>query len=481
MGAVHVIIIGAGKVGFSIAEILTYEGHDVVVIEKDEERREIVQENLDVQTILGSGSSPAVLEEAGVSQSDLVVAVTETDEFNIVACLMAKQYGVPRTVARVRNPDYIETTHKSPNFSLGIDLIINPEMVTAKKIVKLLEVPEALNVEYFADGKIQLLELKLTSAALVVGKKLRELDMARNALIVAILRNGHIIIPRGEDRLEVDDIVFIVAQTDQMIEMEKLLGINRTAIEKVMILGGGRIGYYLARLLEKKKLEVKIIEKDKTKCKSLSAKLNHTLVLHGDGTDIDLLKEEGAGEVDLFVSATGDDKLNLLVSLLSKHLGVQNTITVIRRSDLVPLVEQVGIDPVVSPRTLTASTILKLIWPNEILSITFLGGTQAETMELIVPEQCKASYKKLKELKFPKGAIIGSIMRGDTVIVPIGEDMILPGDRVAIFALPGAIARVNELFEAGKRGNIDEIFSGIKKHWTNPGHSGNGNDSSRPD
>ena len=447
---VHAIIIGAGKVGFSIAQMLSYEGHDVVVIEKDEERFLYIQETLDVQTILGSGSSPVILEEAGVTNSDLVVAVTETDELNIVSCLMAKQYGVPKTVARVRDPDYVETSHKSPQFSLGIDLIINPEQVTAKEIIKLMEVPEALNVEYFADGQIQLLELKLTESAVVVGKRLKDLDLAGNALIVAISRSGKMIIPRGDNHLQVNDIVFIVARTEQMVDVEKLLGKSRAAIEKVMILGGGRIGYYLARLLEEKKKEVKIIEKDREKCRVISGKLNHSLVLNGDGTDIDLLQEEGAGEVDLFVAVTGDDKLNLLVSLIAKHLGVENTITVIRRSDYIPLVEKVGIDTVVSPRSLTTSTILKLILPQEVVSVSFLGGADAETLELIVPERCRANYKKLKELKFPKGAILGSIMRDNTAIVPVGDDVIMPGDKVMVFTLPEAVSRVNEFFEVGR-------------------------------
>lgn len=446
------IIIGAGKVGFSIAQILASEGHDVTVVEKDEDRQRIIQESLDVQTILGSGSSPAILEEAGVVNADLIVAVTEADELNMVACLMAKQYGVKKTVARVRNPDYVETTRMSPKFSLGIDLVINPERVTAMEIVKLLEVPEALNVEYYADGQIQLLELKLTREAPVVGLSLKELSLSGNALIVAIQRRGKMIIPRGDDRLEADDIVFIVAHTKNMIEVEQLFGKKRAAIEKVMILGGGRIGYYLARLLEKKKLQVKVIEKDLRKCRAISGKLNHTLVLNGDGTDIDFLKEEGAGEVDLFVAVTGDDKLNLLVSLLAKHLGVKNTITMIRRTQYIPLVEQVGIDVVVSPRILTSSAILKLIWPQEVVSVSFLGGAGAETMELMVPERCRANYKKLKEVKFPRGAILGAIMRDGAALVPIGDDMIMPGDRVMVFAVPEAIAKVNEFFEVGRRG-----------------------------
>ncbi|PKM83190.1 MAG: Trk system potassium transporter TrkA [Firmicutes bacterium HGW-Firmicutes-14] len=448
----HAIIIGTGKVGFSIAQMLSLEGHEVTVIEKDEERRRIVQESLDVQTLLGSGASPVVLEEAGVTSTDLVVAVTEMDELNIVSCMIAKQYGVAKTVARVRNPEYVETTHKSSQFSLGVDVIINPERVTANEIVKLMEVPEALKVEYYADGQVQLLELRLTPASPVIGTKLKDLGLSHHALIVAIQRQGSMIIPRGDDVLETNDVVFVVARTDEMIKVEKLLGQKRVSIQKVTILGGGRIGYYLARLLEEKRLQVKIIEKDKQKCKLISDRLYNSLVINGDGTDIELLKEEGTGEADLFVAATGDDKLNLLVSLLSKHLGVKNTTTVIRRSEYISLVEQVGIDVVVSPRILTASTILKLILPQEVVSVSFLGGANAETMEIIVPEKCKANYKKLKDIRFPRGAIIGSIMRGDSVIVPTGEDQILPLDRVMIFALPDAVTRVNNFFEVGRRG-----------------------------
>ena len=445
------IIIGAGKVGFSIAQVLASEGHDVTVIEKDEERQRIVEENLDVQTITASGASPVVLEEAGVTQADLLVAVTEMDELNIVSCLMAKQYGVPKTVARVRNPDYVETTRKSEDFSLGVDVAINPERITAMEIVKLLEVPEALKVEYFADGQIQLLEPKLTEEASVVRQKLMDINFKHNALIVAIQRQGQIIIPRGDNTLEVGDTVFIVAQTEKMIDVEKLLGKKRASINKVMILGGGRIGYYLARLLEQKKLQVKIIEKDLSKCRAISKKLNTTLVLNGDGTDIDLLKEEGAGEVDLFVTATGNDKLNLLVSLLVKHLGVKKTITVVRRSDYIPLVEEV-LDVVVSPRALTTSTILKLVWPQEVLSVSFLSGFKAETLELVVPQRCRHNFKKLKDLKFPRGAILGAIMRDGTAIVPVGDNMIKPHDRVMIFAVPEAIPRLNDFFEVGRWG-----------------------------
>lgn len=445
------IIIGAGKVGYSIAQMLSSEGHDVVVIEKDEERQAVVADTLDVQTIIGNGASTNVLEEAGVEQANLLIAVTEADELNMVACLLAKKYGVKRTVARVRNPEYAENSHKGKEkMSLGIDLIINPERVTAKVIAKLLAVPEATNVEYYADGQVQLLELKLNEECPVLGKSLIEINFSRSALIVAILRKGNLIIPRGADRLEPGDVVFVVARIEDMFEVEKTLGKKRTKIDSVMILGGGRIGYYLARFLEAKKIKVKIIEKDRQKCRELAKNLVHTLVLNGDGTDIDLLKTEGTGEVDAFVAVTGDDKLNLLVSLLAKHLGVKNAITQIRRSDYIPLVEQVGIDIVVSPRALTASAILKFIRPSEVVSVSFLEGAKAETLELIVPDQKKFNHKKIKDIDFPKNAILGAILRGKEVFVPTGDDILSPGDRVMIFALTESVNKVENFFGINK-------------------------------
>jgi len=446
----RVIIIGAGKVGFSIAEMLTTENHDVVVIEKDEDRERIVQEHIDVQTINGSGANIRVLEEAGVREADLVIAVTEMDELNMVACLLAKQYGVPKTVARVRNPEYVEVGDRSPGPSIGIDLVINPERVTAMEIAKLIEVPEAIDVEYYADGQVQLLELRIDKHAPVIDKKLKDLDFTYPSLIIAILRDGEIIIPRGDDYVLANDVVFIVGKTVDMTEIEKFLGKERMYPKSIVILGGGRIGYYLAKQLEGKDLSVKIIDKNLAKCKNVAKGLEDALVLNGDGTDIDFLQEEGIGETDLFVAVTGDDKLNLLVSLLAKELGAKKTIAQIRRFEYIPLVEKVGVDTTVSPRMLTAGAIYKFIRKGQIVSVNVLVGAKAEAMELIVPEDSRVAHKMLKDLKFPKGAILGAIQRAGEVIIPTGLDTIEPGDKVMVFSIPKAIVKVEEFFNRGR-------------------------------
>ncbi|NLT94729.1 MAG: Trk system potassium transporter TrkA [Clostridia bacterium] len=440
------IIIGAGKVGFNIGQILSNENHDVVIIEKDEERCKIVQENLDVQVINGTGASSQVLEEADIKNADLLIAVTEYDELNMIACILAKQYGVPRTIARVRNPEYADNNLLTKSSVLGIDLLINPEKVTAWEISQLIDVPEALDVEYYADGKIQMLELEIDDTAPVINKHLKDLNIPYRFVIVAILRDEKMIIPRGNDIIKKGDIIFLLAKTTDMVDIEKYMGKKRAKTKNVMILGGGRIGYYLAKLLEAKRMNVKIIEKKLERCKEISKSLDTTLVLHGDGSDIDLLKEEGAGQVDAFVALTEDDKLNLLVSLLAKHLGVKKTIAQIRRSDYLPLVERVGIDVAVSPRLITASAILKFIRRGHIISVSLLSGDKAEMIELAVSEDSKVVNKYLRDLNFPTGAIIGSIYRDHDVFIPTGSDYILPNDRVVVFALPKAIHKVEAFF-----------------------------------
>lgn len=440
------IIVGAGKIGFNIAKLLTQENHDVIVIEQDEERAKLLQENLDIQVVTGNGASGGALVEAGVSESNLLVAVTEFDEVNMIACMVAKSFGVEKTVARVRNPEYAERANRKGALE-GIDLIINPELVTVKEIAKLIDVPEALDVVYHADGKVQLLELKITPDAPVANKKLKDLNLYYPCLIIAIFRNGHIIIPRGEDMLKPNDIIFILGKTKEMIRIERLLGTERKKAERVMILGGGYTGYNLARILEDRKYSVKIIEKEYKRCLDIAKSLNNTLVLHGDATDLDLLKAEGAGDVDVFVCLTDDDKLNLLVSLIVKHLGAKRAIVQVRRSDYISLMESVGIDVGISPRTLTANAILRFInRGNNVISVTLLSNDSAEMMELLVSPESKVANKQVKDLNFPAGAIIGSIYRKNQVIIATGEDTLKPGDMVTVFALPHATTKVLEYF-----------------------------------
>lgn len=444
----RVIIVGAGKIGYHIADFLSREKHDVIIVELSEERACSLEESLDVQIIIGSGTSGQVLEQAGIREASMLIAVTESDEVNMISCILAKQYGVEKTVARVRNPEYVEENYIQEGVFAGIDLIINPELVTAKEIVKHIDAPEALDIVYYAHGKIQMLELQMTPDAFAVNKMIKDLNLNFAFLIISILRNGKMIIPRGDDYILPDDIIFLMAKTKEMVKVEKLLGKERMITERVMILGADLTGMHLARMLEERKIAVKIIEKQYKRCMEVAQNLENTLVFHGDGTDIDLLKSEGAGDTDIFVCLTDDDKLNLLVGLIAKHLGTKKAIAQVRRSDYVDLMEKVGIDVGISPRLLTANAILRFIKRGtNVVSVTVLGDERAEMIEVLVSQESKVANKKIKDMNFPKGAIIGSIFRKNNVIIARGEDVLKTGDMVTVFALPQAVKTVEQYFD----------------------------------
>ena len=445
------IIIGAGKVGFSIAQLLSKEDHDVVIIEQSSERQEILEETLDVQVIGGSGSSTSVLEAAGVRSADMLLAVTEHDELNMVSCLLGKKYGVKTTVARVRNPEYLEVRDFDFKEAIGIDLIINPERVTALEIAKIVSHPEAMNVDFYAMGKVQMLELEIKKESPLVGKKIKELDTAIPYNIVCIEHQQKILVPWGEDILHEGDRIHLMARTNEMREVEKMLGFHTPRVEHITIMGGGRTGYYLAQILEQKRpeLQIKIIEKDLMRARQISAKLKHSLVIQGDGSDYQLLQEESIGSSDLFVAVTDDDKINVLCSLIASNLGVKKAICQVKRTDIMPLVEQIGIDTILSPRMLTAGVILKYLRRGDIISVTVFGDDRAEMLELLAQPGSSAVNKELRHIRFPSGSVIGAVMRDDKVIIPDGNFQIKAHDRLMVFSMLKSIHKIERLFARG--------------------------------
>ncbi|MGS0765941.1 Trk system potassium transporter TrkA [Syntrophomonas curvata] len=450
-----VIIIGAGKVGYSIAHLLSGENHDVVVIEQSQERQEILEENLDVQVICGSGSSTSVLEAAGVRGADMLLAVTEFDELNMVSCLLGKKYGVKTTVARVRNPEYLEVKDISFKEAMGIDLIINPERVTAIEIAQIVGHPEAMNVDYYAMGKVQMLELEIKKNSSLIGKKIRELDTSVPYNIICIERQQKILVPRGDDVLELGDHINIMARTTEMREVERMLGFHTPRVEHITILGGGRTGFYLAQILERQRpdLQIKIIEKELLRARQISQKLKHTLVIHGDGSDYQLLQEENIASSDLFIAVTDDDKINVLCSLIARNMGVKKTVCQIKRTEVIPLVEQIGIDAILNPRMLTAGVILKYVRRGDIISVTIFGDDRAEMLELLAQPGAAAINKELRHIKFPLGSVVGAVMRKEEVIIPDGNFRIMPHDRLMVFSILKSIHKTERLFLDGGKIN----------------------------
>jgi trk system potassium uptake protein TrkA len=450
-----VIIIGAGKVGYSMAQLLSAENHDVTIIEQNPQRVQILEDNLDVRVIAGSGSSTSVLESAGIHKADMLLAITQYDELNMVACMLAKRYGAKTTVARVRNPEYIEIKDFSLNELMGIDLIINPEHVTAMEIAEIVKFPEALNVNYFANGKIQLLVLELEPDSPLVDKEIKSLATSLPYNIISIVRNHTTLVPSGNDVLKTGDHIHLMARTSDMKSVEKMLYFTSQKIEQVVILGGGRTGYYLAKILEKNHhtLKIKLFEKDIDLARDLSQKLNRTLVIHGDGSDYQLLEEENVGSADIFVAVTNDDKINLLCSLFASNLGVKKTVCQMRRTEALPLAEKTGIDTILDPRLLTAGAILKYMRVVDIISVTLFGEERAEMLELVAQPDAAAVNKTLKDIRFPRGSVVGAVLRGDQAIIPDGSFKVEPYDRLIIFTLLKSIHKIEHLFTSGGRRN----------------------------
>ncbi len=440
------IIIGAGKVGFSLAEMLSSEEHDVIVVDVDPERVDAVNEKLDVQVVIGNGASPKFLKSVNIGSADLVVALTNSDEVNMLACMFAKQSGATHTVARVRNVEYAQDDILKANKSLGIDLFINPEQVTANAITNYIEVPEAVSVSFFDKRKVLMIELRVPDGSPIDGRALKDLRSEKPFLITAILRKNQMIIPNGNELIRTGDSLFIIALSKDMPEVERSLGFARKKVEQVMILGGGRLGYYLANNLEPTDIDVRVVEKKISRCERLSELLDTTIILQGDASDIDLLQEEGVHDMDILVSSTEDDKLNVLTCLLASRLGAKKTIAQIRRSDYLPLIESVGIDVSVSPRLLTCEAIMRFIQKGNLISMGIVRTGSAEVFEVYVEEKHKHLVDKaIKDIKFPKGAIVASILRDGKIIIPRGNDVILSGDYLNLFVARDVIRKVAKM------------------------------------
>ncbi len=428
-------IIGAGKIGTEIAIRLLQEGHDIVIIEKNEAKLQKIVEDFDCLCLRGNGSTAKILSSPNVAKSELLIAVTNSDEVNMIACMTAKQIGIPRTIARIRDPDYAKNIIISKE-ALGIDLIINPEYAAAMEINRFLTMALPVHMEPFARGQVQLADITVNeSMPLFSNKKLVDMDIPRSLLIVAISRNGGMIIPGGQDVVLPGDTIYLLGHSDAINTTCAKAKKKRARVQKVMILGGGRIGFYLAERLCTQGMKVKVIEQNNDQCRELAEKLPEAFVLCADGSDLELLCHEGIKDIDAFVTVTGLDEENLLLALLAKQMGAQRVIAKVSRPGYAPLVEQLGVDYAISPRLITASEVLRFTKGGRLLSLSLLLNEKAEVIELIVQHGSKIAGRPLHKSGLPAGTIIGTIMRGNKVIIPQGNDIIKEHDRLVIFAL----------------------------------------------
>ena len=442
-----IIILGAGEVGFHIAQKLSEESQDVVLIDKDPLQIKRISENLDVQALLGSGTSPQVLKDAGIKEADLLVAATDSDEVNLISCLLARnlnQYILK--VARIRNKEYLEEKDLFGPDLLSIDHIINPQSVMVETILTLMGVPGASDVIDFVGGQVKLIGLAVQKNSHFIGKQLLSFKGLEEKLLVgAIVRGNQVVIPRGKDTILAGDLVYVVVRNDELNQVLRLFDINQETLRRVIIVGAGQTGTALATALDHGKLHVKIIDNDTEKCTALAEKLERVIVINGDGRDKDLLLEENIGDVDVMVAITGDEESNVLISLLAKGLGAKRTITRVSKLSYIPLVSAIGLDTVVSPRLSAVRAILQYIRRGKIISVAPLKGEHAEAIEAEALETSDIVNVPLSKVKFPKGAIVGAIVRGEQIIIPRGDNVIMPGDRLIIFALQQVIPKLEKL------------------------------------
>ena len=441
----RVIIVGAGEVGYQIAKFLSLELIDVVVIDKDKDKLRRVIEDLDVAAVEGEGGSPSTLMDADADKADIILAVTDRDETNMIACLLAKVFNIPRKIARIRNPEYFNNERLLSRELLDIDPAINPELELAKTVERLLELPLATDIEEFENGLIKIIGFKIPETAPLIGKTLKKVGnmYAKKLLIGIIVREDKAIIPSGEDIIMEGDIIYVPVKKEEVADTLSILGVSAKPAKKVMILGGGRTGYYIASDIEQR-ADVKIIEKEAERCKYLTKNLKKALVLHGDGVEQKLLVEENIKDMDAFVAVSNNDELNIMAALLAKKLGTKKTVAVVNKTDYILIAHNLGLQAALSPRLLTASTILRYVRRGDILSLTAVAEGKAEIIESRIGKKSPLVGKTLEEAQ-PKASLIGAIIRGEDLIIPSGSDKILEDDKVIIFTLKESIKDVEKI------------------------------------
>jgi trk system potassium uptake protein TrkA len=452
-----IIIIGDGKVGYSLAETLSKEeDNDVTIIDKNPEALKKANDYLDVMCIKGNGLSTKVMMEAGVKDTDLLIAATSSDEMNMVCCLTAKKLGAAHTIARIRDPEYANELSEIKK-DLGLDMVINPEQAVAGEIARLLRFPSAVNIEVFARGRVELVEISADEGTPVIGMKLKAISnkISSDILIGAVLRDGNVYIPNGEFEIEKGDILYILGKPSSVFNFCKQIGKYTQKIKNVMVVGGGRIAYYLAQYLKNSRIKVKIIEINKERCVELSELLPGILIVNGDGTDSSMLESESLHDMDAFVSLTGYDEENLVAALSAKQYGVNKVVAKITRVSYPQIIKSMGIDNIVNPKIITTNHILRYVrglknaLGNTIETLYRIIDGKAEAVEFIANESSKVLDIPLKKLMIRKDTLIATIARKSEIIIPHGNDEIKQGDSVIILSKENQLTDLNDILVSG--------------------------------
>jgi trk system potassium uptake protein TrkA len=444
----NIIIAGAGEVGLHLAKELSLDNHNITMLDINPAKIDEIDSTTDVLSLQASATSLKALKEAHVEQTDLVLAVTSSESVNISAAILAKRLGAKKTIARVSHAEYVADENLPFLHELGIDYLIYPEEIVANEIAGLIRRAAASDIVEFEKGKLTLLGIRIDKFAPINRKTMIEIgrDFASHEFrIVAIKRMMRTLIPVGNDSVIEGDQIFILTTPKGIPEILKITGKENTKLENIMILGGGRIGRKVAKILENE-LNIKLIESNPEKTTELADYLKNTLVIQGDGRNIDLLAQEGIVDMDGFIAVTEDAETNIITSLMAKHLGAKKTIAQVDNVDYIPLTHTIGLDSLINKKLIAANTISRFVRKANLVSTINIFGIDAEVFEFIVNEKAAITKSEIKNLKIPRNAIIGGAVRDEESFIIVGDSKLLPGDKVVVFALPDAIQKLEKLF-----------------------------------
>ncbi len=446
-----IIIAGAGEVGFHLSKLLSYESHEIILIDKDKDRLLYADSKLDIKTLQQDATSIQALKDANIENSDLFIAVTSSETTNITACVISKKLGAKKTIARISNSEFTDKK-KSIDFSeLGIDELISTEELATSEIKLLLEKVTFNETHEFEEGKLTMVAMIISKSAPIVGKSVMEaanIYAGINFMPIAIKRKdtSETIIPRGDTVFGIGDQVYFITLEKGVEELNRLSAIKNKAIKNVLILGGSKIGEKTARDLCGKNMNIKIIEYNKKRAIELAEELPNALIIYGDGRDVELLEEENVSEMDAVVAVTGRSETNIMSCLVAKSKGVDRTIALVQNVDYFSLSKNIGIDTLINKKLLAANSIFRYIRKGDVLEMTILNDVNAEILEFNAPKNSKITKKRIKDLKFPRNAIIGGIIRDNTGLIALGDFQIQENDKVVVCCFPKTIPKVERFF-----------------------------------
>jgi trk system potassium uptake protein len=444
----RIIIAGAGEVGTHLAKMLSNENHEIIIIDPEESRLKPIDSTLDVLTREGSSTSVKILKEVLSKKTDLFIAVTHSEDTNMTSAILAKRFGAVKTIARIDNLDYLD--HSTIEFfrSLGIDSLIYPELIAAREVLGLLHETGATEFMEFCEGKLAMTVQKLDDNSPIINRSLQEIALTNRTdkyRAVAIKRSGKTIIPRGNERFNLGDLIYVISTNEGVEEMMKTSGMENFEAKSIMILGGSRIGKHVALYMQKT-CEVKLIDFDIKKCEDLAEILDNTLIINGDGRNVDLLEQEGITKIDAFVAVTGNSETNILSCLLAKKMGVKRTIAEVENMEYINLAENTGIDTIINKKISAASRIFRHTSNPNVTQVKYMTGTEAEVIEFNVPENSKITKGTLRSLEFPKDAIVGGGTREGVPFIATGDTIINAHDQVVVFTLPSGYEKLSKFF-----------------------------------